>query len=160
MVIILFSAVGIVGDFLADPPLGVVSRGASADVARERDMTIDQSGFEKAMDVQRKQAQQAGKFGADYNDQIKSAKLDDLERWREFGGQPVWRAPLLKANNTANNTNATVDLDEAPDSDYGLKVNQTEIRILIKKKIANINAPSVDPPSYDNDQKWFSRGKI
>ena len=57
-----------------------------------------------------------------HNDQIKSAKLDDLERWGEFGGQPVWRAPILKANNTANNTNATIDLDEAPDSSYDFSV--------------------------------------
>lgn len=46
----------------------------TADVARERQMTIDNKGFEECMAVQRKTAQQAGKFGADYNDQLKSDK--------------------------------------------------------------------------------------
>ena len=46
----------------------------TADVARERQMTIDHAGFEECMAVQRKTAQQAGKFGADYNEQLKSEK--------------------------------------------------------------------------------------
>ncbi|MGE6811523.1 MULTISPECIES: alanine--tRNA ligase [unclassified Pseudoalteromonas] len=46
----------------------------TADVARERQMTIDNKGFEECMAVQRKTAQQAGKFGADYNAQLKSDK--------------------------------------------------------------------------------------
>ncbi|TMO91586.1 alanine--tRNA ligase, partial [Pseudoalteromonas sp. S3260] len=43
----------------------------TADVARERFMTIDERGFQQCMDVQRKKAQQAGKFGADYNTQLR-----------------------------------------------------------------------------------------
>ncbi len=46
----------------------------TADVARERQMSIDNQGFEECMAVQRKTAQQAGKFGADYNEQLKSDK--------------------------------------------------------------------------------------
>ncbi len=46
----------------------------TADVARERFMTIDEQGFQECMDVQRKTAQQAGKFGADYNTQLRSDK--------------------------------------------------------------------------------------
>nr|WP_019674960.1 alanine--tRNA ligase [Arsukibacterium perlucidum] len=37
------------------------------DVARERNLTIDQQGFDAAMAAQRKRAQQASNFGADYN---------------------------------------------------------------------------------------------
>ncbi|MDN3379289.1 MULTISPECIES: alanine--tRNA ligase [unclassified Pseudoalteromonas] len=51
----------------------------TADVARERFMTIDEQGFQECMDVQRKTAQQAGKFGADYNQQLKSDKHTDFK---------------------------------------------------------------------------------
>jgi alanyl-tRNA synthetase len=51
----------------------------TADVARERQMTIDHQGFEACMAVQRKTAQQAGKFGADYNKQLKSDKHTDFK---------------------------------------------------------------------------------
>ncbi|MBB1398449.1 alanine--tRNA ligase [Pseudoalteromonas sp. SG44-8] len=51
----------------------------TADVARERFMTIDEQGFQECMAVQRKTAQQAGKFGADYNQQLKSDKHTDFK---------------------------------------------------------------------------------
>ncbi|MBD1567332.1 alanine--tRNA ligase [Vibrio sp. S12_S33] len=41
------------------------------DVARERGLSIDEEGFEKAMDVQRQRAREAGQFGTDYNTLIK-----------------------------------------------------------------------------------------
>ncbi|WP_028109922.1 alanine--tRNA ligase [Ferrimonas futtsuensis] len=43
----------------------------TADIARERDMTIDQQGFDAAMAEQRKRAQQASKFGMDYNEVLR-----------------------------------------------------------------------------------------
>lgn len=51
----------------------------TADVARERQMTIDHQGFEECMAIQRKTAQLAGKFGADYNEQLKSDKHTDFK---------------------------------------------------------------------------------
>jgi alanyl-tRNA synthetase len=39
----------------------------TADIARERGLTIDEAGFDKAMAEQRKRAQQANNFGIDYN---------------------------------------------------------------------------------------------
>ncbi|MCW8336017.1 alanine--tRNA ligase [Vibrio paucivorans] len=42
------------------------------DVAREREFTIDEAGFEKAMEEQRQRAREAGQFGTDYNATIKS----------------------------------------------------------------------------------------
>ncbi|KJY75024.1 alanyl-tRNA synthetase [Vibrio coralliilyticus] len=42
------------------------------DVAREREFTIDEAGFEKAMEAQRQRAREAGQFGTDYNATIKS----------------------------------------------------------------------------------------
>ncbi|MDE1232798.1 alanine--tRNA ligase [Vibrio aestuarianus] len=41
------------------------------DVARERGLSIDEEGFEKAMDAQRQRAREAGQFGTDYNTLIK-----------------------------------------------------------------------------------------
>jgi alanyl-tRNA synthetase len=49
----------------------------TADVARERGLTIDQAGFDVAMDAQRKRAQAASKFGAQIRDTVKlSGKTD------------------------------------------------------------------------------------
>ncbi|MCG6304785.1 alanine--tRNA ligase [Vibrio vulnificus] len=42
------------------------------DVARERDFTIDEAGFEKAMEEQRQRAREAGQFCTDYNAKIKT----------------------------------------------------------------------------------------
>ncbi|CAH0534341.1 Alanine--tRNA ligase [Vibrio stylophorae] len=42
------------------------------DVARERDFSIDEVGFEKAMEEQRQRAREAGQFGTDYNAAIKT----------------------------------------------------------------------------------------
>ncbi|TKB44716.1 alanine--tRNA ligase [Thalassotalea mangrovi] len=44
----------------------------TADIAREREITIDESGFETHMQAQRERAQQASQFGTDYNEQLKS----------------------------------------------------------------------------------------
>ncbi|MEZ8380636.1 alanine--tRNA ligase [Vibrio splendidus] len=41
------------------------------DVARERNLFIDEEGFEKAMEEQRQRAREAGQFGTDYNATIK-----------------------------------------------------------------------------------------
>ena len=43
----------------------------TADVARERGLTIDQAGFDAAMDAQRDRARAASKFGADLRDSVK-----------------------------------------------------------------------------------------
>ncbi|WP_158967834.1 alanine--tRNA ligase [Paraglaciecola sp. L3A3] len=42
------------------------------DVAREKNLTIDEAGFQASMAEQRKRAQQASQFDTDYNDQLKS----------------------------------------------------------------------------------------
>jgi len=44
----------------------------TADIARERNLKIDQDGFDAAMKQQRERAQQASQFGTDYNQQLKS----------------------------------------------------------------------------------------
>ncbi|MCJ8321171.1 MAG: alanine--tRNA ligase [Colwellia sp.] len=44
----------------------------TADIARERNLKIDEAGFDLAMSEQRKRAQKASQFGTDYNEQLKS----------------------------------------------------------------------------------------
>jgi len=39
----------------------------TADIARERNLTVDMAGFESAMEAQRERARAAGQFGVDYN---------------------------------------------------------------------------------------------
>lgn len=46
----------------------------TADMAREKGLTIDEAGFQQAMDAQRQRAQQASNFGVDYNERLKSAQ--------------------------------------------------------------------------------------
>uniref|UniRef100_A0A486XPJ5 Alanine--tRNA ligase n=1 Tax=Rheinheimera sp. BAL341 TaxID=1708203 RepID=A0A486XPJ5_9GAMM len=60
------------------------------DVARERNLTIDQAGFDAAMAEQRKRAQQASNFGTDYNAQLSSSQHTSFTGYeQEFGNAGV-----------------------------------------------------------------------
>ncbi len=60
------------------------------DVARERNLTIDQDGFDAAMATQRKRAQQASNFGADYNATLNSSQQTEFTGYEhEFGDATV-----------------------------------------------------------------------
>ncbi len=60
------------------------------DVARERNLTIDQAGFDAAMAEQRKRAQQASNFGADYNAAVTSSQQTTFTGYEhEFGNAQV-----------------------------------------------------------------------
>jgi alanyl-tRNA synthetase len=51
----------------------------TADIARERGFTVDMEGYDRAMDVQRKQSQEASQFGVDLTAAVKTeAKTDFL----------------------------------------------------------------------------------
>src|SRR5690554_17433 len=50
----------------------------TADMAREKSLTIDEAGFQVAMDAQRQRAQQASNFGVDYNERLKSSKKSEF----------------------------------------------------------------------------------
>jgi alanyl-tRNA synthetase len=56
------------------------------DVAREQGYTVDQAGFEAAMEAQRKRAQAASNFGADYNQALSSDKVTDFTGYTEVHG--------------------------------------------------------------------------
>ncbi|WP_240350663.1 alanine--tRNA ligase-related protein, partial [Pseudomonas viridiflava] len=43
----------------------------TGDIARERNLTLDEAGFEREMDAQRVRARSASSFGMDYNSLVK-----------------------------------------------------------------------------------------
>lgn len=56
------------------------------DVAREKGYSIDQQGFEQAMQQQRTRAQQASQFDADYNAALKSEQQSDFTGYEAVQG--------------------------------------------------------------------------
>ncbi len=59
------------------------------DVARERNLTIDQAGFDAAMAEQRRRAQQASNFGTDYNAGVTSAQHTTFTGYEHDFGNAV-----------------------------------------------------------------------
>ncbi|GHZ96496.1 alanyl-tRNA synthetase [Vibrio cholerae] len=66
------------------------------DVARERGFSIDEAGFEKAMEEQRQRAREAGQFGTDYNSLIKSATNTEFCGYTASRGQSVVREMFVE----------------------------------------------------------------
>ena len=59
----------------------------TADIARERDLVIDQAGFEKEMAAQRQRARDAGKFNVDYNSIVKVDQDSVFQGYTGTAGQ-------------------------------------------------------------------------
>lgn len=59
----------------------------TADVCRERNIIVDEAGFEAAMAEQRSRAQAAGNFGADYNAALKIDAETTFGGYTELAGQ-------------------------------------------------------------------------
>lgn len=72
----------------------------TADIARERDLEIDQDGFEQAMAAQRKRAQQASNFDVDYNDQVKLDGETAFLGYSENTNQSVVNAIVVAGEET------------------------------------------------------------
>ncbi|HDZ9143065.1 alanine--tRNA ligase [Vibrio cholerae] len=66
------------------------------DVARERGFSIDEAGFEQAMEEQRQRAREAGQFGTDYNSLIKSATNTEFCGYAASRGQSVVREMFVE----------------------------------------------------------------
>jgi alanyl-tRNA synthetase len=58
----------------------------TADVARERGLTIDQAGFDAAMDAQRGRARAASKFGTDLRESVKLSGKTDFSGYDGLSG--------------------------------------------------------------------------
>ncbi len=59
----------------------------TADIARERDLTIDEAGFEREMNAQRQRAREAGKFAIDYNSIVKVDSETQFDGYTATQGQ-------------------------------------------------------------------------
>ncbi|MGH2289976.1 alanine--tRNA ligase [Pseudomonas capeferrum] len=59
----------------------------TADIARERELTIDEAGFEREMDAQRERARSASAFGMDYNSLVKVDTATDFVGYTTTEGQ-------------------------------------------------------------------------
>ena len=59
----------------------------TADIARERDLEIDQIGFEREMEAQRRRARDAGKFAVDYNSIVKVDGETQFDGYDATSGQ-------------------------------------------------------------------------
>ncbi|MFT0516826.1 alanine--tRNA ligase [Pseudomonas faucium] len=59
----------------------------TADIARERELTIDEAGFEREMDAQRERARSASAFGMDYNSLVKVDTATDFLGYETTEGQ-------------------------------------------------------------------------
>ena len=59
----------------------------TADIARERDLTIDEAGFEVEMAAQRQRARDAGKFAIDYNSVVKVEGETQFDGYEATVGQ-------------------------------------------------------------------------
>jgi alanyl-tRNA synthetase len=59
----------------------------TADIARERELTIDEAGFEREMDAQRERARSASAFGMDYNSLVKVDTATDFLGYTTTEGQ-------------------------------------------------------------------------
>ncbi len=87
------------------------------DIARERELSIDEAGFEAAMAEQRKRAQQASNFGQDYNKLLKADSSSEFTGYEhELGDGKV--VELFKGAEKAQMLNAgdegVVVLDNTP----------------------------------------------
>ena len=59
----------------------------TADIARERELTIDEAGFEREMDAQRERARSASAFGMDYNSLVKVDSATEFLGYEATEGQ-------------------------------------------------------------------------
>lgn len=59
----------------------------TADIARERELTIDEAGFEREMDAQRERARSASAFGMDYNSLVKVDTATDFVGYSATEGE-------------------------------------------------------------------------
>lgn len=89
----------------------------TADVCREREITVDEAGFEVAMAEQRSRAQAAGQFETDYNDSLKIDEQTHFSGYTELTAAGKITA-IYKAGESVNSLStgdeAVIVLDSTP----------------------------------------------
>ncbi|TDF38583.1 alanine--tRNA ligase [Alteromonadaceae bacterium M269] len=73
----------------------------TADVAREKNVSIDQNGFDECMKQQRERAQQSSQFGTDYNDQLSSEAESEFTGYDNEAGNTTI-VELFKGSEATN----------------------------------------------------------
>jgi alanyl-tRNA synthetase len=90
----------------------------TADIARERHLELDMAGFEHAMQAQRQQSKQAGKFNMDYNQQLQVDQKTEFSGYEHLKENAALITAIFKDNQPVNtlNENETgiVLLDRTP----------------------------------------------
>ncbi|MEX0603068.1 alanine--tRNA ligase [Marinobacter sp.] len=65
------------------------------DIARERGLTLDYAGYEKAMGLQRERARAASKFGIDYNDSLTIEGSTEFTGYEHIDGHETIRTVIV-----------------------------------------------------------------
>ena len=90
----------------------------TADVARELELSVDEDGFQQAMEAQRERARAAGKFTVDYNEAIKLEGETSFTGYEHLSGNASTIVALFKDGESVDELNAgdsgLVVLDETP----------------------------------------------
>ncbi|TDT43053.1 alanyl-tRNA synthetase [Halospina denitrificans] len=86
------------------------------DIARERGLTLDLEGYEKAMEAQRERARAASKFGVDYNAGLSLSGHTEFVGYNNFHGKGEVRAVLVdgEQKQATVGDHAVVILDQTP----------------------------------------------
>ncbi|EOV8089395.1 alanine--tRNA ligase [Providencia rettgeri] len=77
----------------------------TADVCRERNIKVDEDGFERAMEDQRRRARESSGFGADYNSLIKVDKRSEFSGY-QYDEQQATITALYKDGHPVDSLNA------------------------------------------------------
>ncbi|WP_034947897.1 alanine--tRNA ligase [Erwinia oleae] len=89
----------------------------TADVCRERDLKIDEAGFEQAMEQQRQRARDASGFGADYNNVIRIDQASGFKGYEQLELNATVKAIFVNgqaASEIAAGQEGVIVLDETP----------------------------------------------
>ncbi|RUO35291.1 alanine--tRNA ligase [Aliidiomarina sanyensis] len=89
----------------------------TADILRERGFGLDQTGFDVAMEQQRKRAQQASQFGADYNARLQSETVSTFHGYTDYEHQATITDIFVNGeavSEVAAGDDAIVVLDHTP----------------------------------------------
>ncbi|WP_269975633.1 alanine--tRNA ligase [Dickeya lacustris] len=89
----------------------------TADVCRERNLKVDEAGFERAMEAQRQRAREASGFGADYNSLIRvesSTSFSGYEHTEQFSEVVALYRQGESVNEIHAGDDAVIILSETP----------------------------------------------
>ncbi|MGK3127086.1 alanine--tRNA ligase [Candidatus Pantoea formicae] len=89
----------------------------TADVCRERNLKIDEAGFETAMEQQRQRAREASGFGADYNSVIRFDTATDFKGYEQLQLEGTVQALFVngqQVEQVSAGQDAVVILDQTP----------------------------------------------